>query len=150
MKRIVLFCLAVVGVCFADTLEWDANVEPNVVGYNVYWGPKTNVCFFTNYVYVGNNLFFSLTNFPAGDYQFALTALADNGLESEMSEVVYWLNTNNVPVPPAPPKNVRIRLGVQSKVNLEDSWISQTNQYIDMVITGSQNFFRATVLAERF
>jgi hypothetical protein len=71
------------------TLAWDRNLEADVVGYRVYYGPASRQ--YTNSIYVGNvtsNLISGLTGGAA--YYFAMTAIDATGLESDYSaELMY-------------------------------------------------------------
>ena len=69
------------------TLKWDRNPEPNIAGYNVYYGIISG-----EYVRMK-----SVANTTAiiglkgsRTYYFAVTAYNTNGVESELSEEVHW------------------------------------------------------------
>jgi len=69
------------------TLKWDRNPEPNIAGYNVYYGLISG-----DYVRIK-----SVTDTTAKiglkgsrTYYFAVTAYNTNGVESELSEEVHW------------------------------------------------------------
>lgn len=72
-------------------LEWDASTDPDVVGYNIYYG--TNHMVYTKTIPVGNVIFFLI---PIGsllnglNYVFAATALDSVGLESDFSNEVSY------------------------------------------------------------
>ncbi len=73
------------------TLEWDANTEPDIAGYIVYYGYETG-----NYLYsidVGNHTSVTLEDLEPGQtYCFAATAYNTEGYESDFSkEIAYTL-----------------------------------------------------------
>ena len=67
------------------TLAWDANTEPDLAGYNIYYGTTSR-----NYekpINVGDVTEVTLTGFDAGvTYYFAATAYDDDDNESAYSE----------------------------------------------------------------
>ncbi len=73
------------------TLGWDPSPAPQVVGYNVYYGPDTRR--YTNFVDVGNETVGTVFGLMVGAaYHFAVTAYNSLGLESPPSdEIVYTL-----------------------------------------------------------
>jgi hypothetical protein len=84
------FFLALPGVHAAQvTLTWDANTEPDLAGYKIYYGTSSR-----NYeysVYVGDTTTYTVANLQDGNtYYFAATAVDFSNLESDYStEVVY-------------------------------------------------------------
>src|SRR5687768_6336707 len=85
----------------AVTIEWDANQEPHVVGYNVYVGTQSRV--YNTMLDSGNattNRVSSLQ--PGSTYYFAVTAYAQDRSESPFSEEVSYTvpftATNNTPI----------------------------------------------------
>jgi hypothetical protein len=73
------------------TLEWNANAEPNIAGYKVYYG--TNARSYPVVIDVGNRTNHLIPNLLRGlTYYFAVTAYNTDGLESDPSaEVSYAL-----------------------------------------------------------
>lgn len=73
------------------TLEWDANVEPDVVGYKLHYGTASGV-YFTS-VDAGNATTAEVPGLIANfTYYFAVTAYNTEGLESPPSnEVVFTM-----------------------------------------------------------
>ena len=97
-----LMVTAVVRTLYASnvSLVWDANSEPDIAGYNIYYGPASGV--YTNIIEAGNvtNIIISGVD-PGGIYYFVATAFTTNGLESDPSnEVTYGSGTNQVDQPP--------------------------------------------------
>jgi len=92
------------------TLEWDANTEPNLVGYNIYeseFGSNAG----SQWVKIGvaNNDETEFTAAGRDDYKsyaYQVTALNDQGNESFVSNMAY---TQNVP---GSPVNVRVIVNV--------------------------------------
>lgn len=71
------------------TLAWDANTEPDLAGYKVYWGTASRS--YQNNADVGNQTTYTVTGLSEGvTYYFAATAYDIYGNESGYSnEVVY-------------------------------------------------------------
>ena len=69
------------------TLEWDRNPEPDIAGYNVYYG-----------IISGEYIRMETVTAPTAiigvkgrkTYYFAVTAYNTNGVESGFSEEVHW------------------------------------------------------------
>ena len=88
--------------CLASsvTLAWDPSPGSDIAGYNIYYGPHTQV--YTNTTPVGN-----VTNATIGGlllgatYFFAATAVNTSGLESDFSnEVSYTVpSSEDYPLP---------------------------------------------------
>ena len=83
------------------TLAWDANTEPNLAGYMVYYGPESGDPYDGQGAQEGDSpvdmaldqdedpdpsvVQFTLRNLPEGDYFLAVTAYNTAGLESGYS-----------------------------------------------------------------
>jgi hypothetical protein len=81
-------------VCAAEvTLAWDANPEPSVQGYRVYYGKTSGS--YTSVLDAGNRTDCVITGLdPGATYYFACTAYSATGDESNFSgEIVYATNT---------------------------------------------------------
>lgn len=86
------------------TLAWDANSEPDVAGYRIYY-KQTAAPTPWKIVNVGNVTNTTLSDLTRGiEYSFYATCYNTSGLESEPSNVV----TYTAPKPPAAPRNIRI------------------------------------------
>jgi len=88
------------------TLAWDANTEPDLAGYKVYWGRSSG-----NYdntpvptVAPSTNPTFTTPALPNGTWYFAVTAYNTAGMESGYSNEV----SKTIATAPAPPKSLRI------------------------------------------
>lgn len=78
------------------TLAWNPNPETNLVAYHLHWGVSSRV--YSTIISVPTNttlvdgvqqVTFTLSNLPtAVQLYFAVTALADGGLESELSDEI--------------------------------------------------------------
>ena len=80
------------------TLGWDSNVEPDIAGYNVYYGVASRA--YEGSTDVGNQTSHNLTGLVDGQtYYFAATAYNLQGMESDYSNEV----TYTMPLPNAPP-----------------------------------------------
>ena len=79
------------------TLAWDANPEPSIQGYRVYYGKASGS--YTNVFDAGNRTDCVITGLDPGvTYFFACTAYGATGDESNFSgEIVYTSNTPNPP-----------------------------------------------------
>jgi fibronectin type 3 domain-containing protein len=70
------------------TLTWDANTEPDLSYYKVYWGNMSRI-YTANSGNIGKVLTFK-KSFPLGQkYFFAVTAVDTEGLESDYSNEVW-------------------------------------------------------------
>lgn len=69
------------------TVTWDANTEPDLAGYKIYYGKSSKN--YQNSVYVGNTTTYNITGLENGEkYFFSLTALDFSDNESNFSEEV--------------------------------------------------------------
>jgi len=88
------------------TLAWDANTEPDLAGYKVYWGRSSR--HYDNSpvptVAPSANPTFTTPTLPNGTWYFAVTAYNTAGLESDYSNEV----SKTIATAPAPPKGLRI------------------------------------------
>ena len=86
-------------------IQWEANPEPEVIGYRVLQSVGTNEVFHEVGITVTNE--FRRTNVLEGiRYEFGVIAVSSNGSQSEMSDTA-WITT---PVSPQKPGNVRVVL----------------------------------------
>lgn len=107
-----LFAFFFAFAAHAAVLEWDANLlAENVTNYVVTWKSGT----VTNSASTGTNASYSLNGLSPGVYRLSLVAQA-YGLDSEPSQELLWTNK------PAAPKQLRIRVSLQSKERIEDAW----------------------------
>lgn len=103
----------------AIVLEWDANSETNIAGYRVFVGP-TSRGYVTNYTTTNTFHQIANTNLFIGINFFAVTAFDMDGLESEYSDEVFWVNSTNRP---GAVKGLRVRkLLVQSAPSVMGPW----------------------------
>lgn len=68
------------------TLAWDANTEPDLAGYRIYFGPASRA--YGAPIVIGTQTTYTITGLPAGTYYFAVTAYNTAGLESGFSNEV--------------------------------------------------------------
>src|SRR5436305_14602659 len=74
---------------FDVALEWNANQEPDIAGYNVYIGSRSGSYeTFINAGFTTRRLIQSLE--PGHPYYFAVTAYDSNGMESTFSEEIIY------------------------------------------------------------
>ena len=78
------------------TLGWDANPEPDVAGYNLYYGTRSGQ--YTSIVNVGKVTQYKVTGLdPSSNYYFAVQAYDSAGLTSSLSSEIEF----PAPTPPA-------------------------------------------------
>jgi hypothetical protein len=129
-----LFCCSL----SAAELYWDANpTSEGVESYRVYAARGSDPLAFRAST-TGTN--FALTNFTAGVWRFAVTALAGD-LESAQSETVTWTNAPSTP-------QLRIKVTLQSKADLSDPWREEF-QFVSVAIPDGRQFYRASLEVER-
>ncbi len=99
-------------------LAWDANTEPDLAGYRLYWGAQTRR--YTNLLDSGLLTTNEVPGLTPGDRLFlAVTAYNTNGLESDYSNEVA-LTVPLESTPPAAPTGLRVIAGVD--------WLAKTNK----------------------
>ena len=88
-----ILVLALLVLCAAPvfaasvTVTWDANTEPDVVNYRVFWGTQSGVYTFSQAV--GNVTTYTVNGLtPALTYYFAVQAVSADGLTSPLSQEV--------------------------------------------------------------
>lgn len=103
MRYFLIFLFTIVS-SFAEnsaTLAWDPNIESDLAGYKLYWGPSTG-----NYMHVfdvGNVTQYKLFGFtPEVVNFFAVTAYNADGLESDFSNEISVPFSAVHPIPSAP------------------------------------------------
>jgi len=81
--------MPVTAYCAQVTLAWDANTEPNIAGYKIYYGTGSRS--YNWFVDVGNVTSYTVTGLADGStYYFAATAYDTSNIESTYSaEVIY-------------------------------------------------------------
>jgi hypothetical protein len=71
------------------TLEWDPSTDPEVIGYNLYYGGASQT--YTNMVPVGDATTTTISGLLSGvQYFFAATAIDSVGLESDFSNEISY------------------------------------------------------------
>ena len=85
------------------TLAWDSSSDPNVTGYNIYYGSVSRT--YTNLVNAGTTTSATISNLvPGTTYYFAATTYTLAGLESAYSaEMAYTVPASTNPAPILPP-----------------------------------------------
>ena len=84
------------------TLVWNTCIDPNVAGYNVYYGGTSGA--YTNEICVGNATNATISGLVEGTtYYFAATTYAASGMESPFSSAVSCLVPVNGPIGNQPP-----------------------------------------------
>lgn len=96
---IISVILSSLSVCLAAdvTIAWDANPDPAVTGYRVYFGTATR--YYTNAVDAGDQTVVIITDLlPGVTYFFAATDYNDEGFESYFSsEISYTVPGSSSP-----------------------------------------------------
>ena len=78
-------------------MAWNACTDPNVAGYNVYYGGASGA--YTNEICAGNATNATISGLVEGaTYYFAATTYAASGMESPFSSEVSYLVPLNVPI----------------------------------------------------
>jgi len=106
MKLILAFmCVCVSALAAQVTLAWDANTEPDIAGYRIYFGTNG----FGEVVNAGNVTNITITTLVAGGaYSFYATCYNTSGLESEPSNIVMYSVPPDGPPLPRPPTALRM------------------------------------------
>jgi hypothetical protein len=79
------------------TLAWSASTDPNVAGYNVYYGGKCGT--YTNKICAGNATNATISGLTEGTtYYFAATTYVASGTNSQLSSEVSYLVPMNVSI----------------------------------------------------
>lgn len=68
------------------TLSWDASISPNVTGYKIYIGTEAGT--YDTVIPIENVLSYQHTVYSKGTYYFAVSAVNDQDLESELASAV--------------------------------------------------------------
>lgn len=113
-------------------LNWDANYESNLAGYNVYVdGVKVNASLITDTSYTVTGLT------PETEYSISITAVNTSDIESSQTTPILVMTTPIPVVPPDPPTGLNATAGV-NRVLLK--WLASTdinvagyNVYVDGV-----------------
>lgn len=84
----LLIALAVQARAEQVSLAWDANTEPDLGGYKLYYGSATQA--YSNVINMGKNTQVTVNNLSQGvTYFFAVTAYSMQGAESEYSNEIH-------------------------------------------------------------
>ena len=71
------------------TLAWDANTDPSIAGYNIYYGGSSRS--YQAVIYAGMNTTYTISNLQSGNtYYFAVTDYNTSGIESGYSNEVCY------------------------------------------------------------
>lgn len=101
MKGILLILLALLAsTAAADSISiaWDHSPSSGVVGYNIYYGHRSGV--YTEVWHSGYTNTCTITNLnPGGLYFFAATAVDSAGLESDLSNEIFFRLPESVMAP---------------------------------------------------
>lgn len=81
------------------TVSWDANSEPNIVGYRLFYGTTSRV--YTNQVDVPGPMAVASALSEGETYYFAAVAYDNDGLQSELSAEISY-NVSGGPPSPSP------------------------------------------------
>ena len=132
------------------SFAWDANSEPNLAGYKLYYGTASRT--YSGHVVTTNRTVTSenpvtLTNLVAGQkYYFAVTAFVTQPgpAESGYSNELEWT------VPPFVPKGLRVIVTLQTASTVTGPWNSLwTVTQPQLSLPGGQEFFRSLVLIQQ-
>ena len=133
------------GNCAQVTLAWDANSEPNIAGYKVYYGTASRV--YNWYFDVGKVTTYSVTGLTDGStYFFAATAYDTSGVESTYSsEVSYNGCTYSISPTTAQPAQQGGTGTVQVSTQAGCRWTASSGASWFTITSGSQGTGNGTV-----
>ena len=89
LTLVVLFFLMIRGTTFEEgevTLQWDANRELNVVGYQIHYGTSPGQ--YQESIDVGKVTKYTVTGLRSGTYYFSVKAYNSSSQESEFSQEI--------------------------------------------------------------
>jgi len=93
---LLFVCVPASALLGADVmLSWDANTEPDLAGYRVYYGTTSTQ--YAAFVDVGIQTSYTVRNLAPGTYYLALTARSTNGSESPYSNEVSAVAASSTP-----------------------------------------------------
>jgi len=106
------------------SLNWDANPDPSVAGYKVYYGGASGN--YTNVINAGNTTGAAVSGLVEGQtYYFAVTAYTYDGLESNFSDESAFLAPGLVTLTPGAtpdaPIQIRFPTAVGHSYDLQES-----------------------------
>ena len=124
------------------TLAWNPSTDPNVAGYNIYYGGVSHT--YTNKIPVGNATSVTISGLVQGTtYYFAATTYSASGLESQFSSELSYLVPVNVPIANQPPTlnaindlTITENAGLQT-VSLTDITSGATTENQTLTVTAS-------------
>jgi len=138
-----LFLLGSFATCIAASvqLQWDPNVEADLSGYKVYYGPDSSPLTNAVSVDVHNQTEVTITGLdPSNAYSFAVTAYNAAGQESSFSNIV----TSAEQVPPtvaitSPTNSSTVSGAVSVNVSAADNvGVTRTEYYVNNVLLGTE------------
>jgi hypothetical protein len=92
----LLFFLCSATALAADvTLSWNANTEPDLAGYKIYYGASSGS--YTASITIGTQTTYTITGLASGTYYFVVTAFNSAGLESGYSNEVWTTVSSTTP-----------------------------------------------------
>ena len=96
MLKVILSILFICSTAFASDihLEWVANSEPDLKGYNIHYGDSSRFLDgeelttfkYDTVLFVSSATTYNILNVPDGTYYISLTAVDHDGNESDYSE----------------------------------------------------------------
>jgi hypothetical protein len=86
LAALLFFALTASGWAADITIAWDANAEPDVAGYKVYYGTASGA--YGSPIILGTQTTYTISGLPDGIYYVAVTAFNTAGLESGYSNEV--------------------------------------------------------------
>lgn len=94
-KSILIFSWLLAANVYASSVvvSWDANTEPDLLGYKIYYGTSPRDYF--KVIDVGNVIEYQINNLSAGSYFFAVTAYNNLHNESDYSSEVNIMLVDN-------------------------------------------------------
>ena len=124
---IFLFPLILIMVFYSNalsvqvTLTWDPNTEPDLAGYQMYYGTSSGI--YTGSIDVNNLTTCTISDLEEDHtYYFAVTAYNTSGDESDFSNEVFKYFPNGTPPPPPPPDGETPQFEI-GEVSIDHNWV---------------------------
>ena len=113
LLAIIFLCLPVVSWAASVTLRWQANSEPDIAGYNIYYGTQSRA--YSTPIPVGNVTRYTVNDLKDGKkYYFCISAIDTSGNESGFSAEISTTIAASQNEDSSDPTGVTVRANVSS------------------------------------